>query len=178
MKANFELALLEPSDREMCRGFDCGDNDLNDFLATDALRLQEQNVARTYLALEPGSGRVAGYCTLLSDSLHLLTKERKNLGLASADHPIVPAMKIARLGVSLPDHGKGAGQFLVLAAFAISREVAELTGCRLLTVDSYPGALSFYEKLGFTRNRSPNYRERENPSLRLDLFATASPEWV
>ncbi len=67
---------------------------------------------------------------------------------------------------------------MVKAAFAIAREVSDLSGCRLLTVDAYPDAVSFYEKLGFVRNRSPNYRGRENPSLRLDLFGRNMPDWL
>lgn len=178
MRTDLDLALLEQVSAESLAHFDCGESDLNDFLRNDAQRLQQENVARTYLAIAKDSGQLLGYCTLLSDSLHLLTRERKSLGLATEDHPIIPATKIARLGVSVEAQRTGAGKFMVKAAFAIAREVADLSGCRLLTVDAYPDALSFYEKLGFIRNRSPNYRGRENPSLRLDLFGRQMPDWL
>lgn len=171
------LALLEGSDVPSLNAFDCGDEDLNDFWVSDAWRLQVENVAKTYLAFDTRNEAVVGYFTLLSDSLHLLTRERRKLGLASDDHPIVPATKIARLGVDKNAQGLGAGRFLVRAAFAVSRDVAELTGCHLLTVDAYPAALPFYEKLGFSPNRSPNYRGKEHPSLRFDLFGPAAPDW-
>ncbi len=88
MRTDLDLALLEQVAAESLARFDCGESDLNDFLRNDAQRLQQENVARTYLAIAEDSGQLLGYCTLLSDSLHLLTRERKSLGLATEDHPI------------------------------------------------------------------------------------------
>lgn len=174
----FALSLLSDDDLPALASFSCGDTDLDDFVRDDAWRLQVENVAKTYLAIATESGEIVGYFTLLTDSVHLLTSEKKKLGLASDDHPIVPAVKIARLGIASERQGKGAGAFLVRCAFALTREVAELTGCRLLTVDAYPTALPFYKRLGFKANKSPSYRERENPSLRLDVFSGQELDWV
>lgn len=172
------LSLLDPADSSLLNGFSCGDEDLDGFLRDDAARLQVENVAKTYVSLDPSTGELVGYFSLLNDAIHLMTSEKRRLGLASTDHPIVPAIKIARLGVDERRKGGGVGRFLVRCAFAITREVAESTGCRLLTVDAYPNARSFYERLGFIPNRSPNYRDREHPSLRLDVFGRVAPEWL
>jgi hypothetical protein len=40
-------------------------------------------------------------------------------------------------------------------------------GCRLLTVDAYPGSVSFYEHLGFTRNLHEAHEGRSNLRVRL-----------
>jgi GNAT superfamily N-acetyltransferase len=156
----------------------CGDEDLDDFIRDDAWRLQSEHVAVTYVARDKVSGEVAGYCTLLNDAVRLLTRERKKLGLASDDHPIVPAVKIARLGVSIDRQGTGVGVLLVRSAYYAARRDDSTSGCRLLTVDAYPTALPFYEKLGFEPNKAPDYRDRENPSLRLDVFSRAVPDWI
>jgi hypothetical protein len=56
----------------------------------------------------------------------------------------------------------------------LALDLSERIGCRLLTVDAKvnPGVqLSrFYEALGFMPNRAKNYRDRQNPSLRIDVF--------
>jgi hypothetical protein len=61
---------------------------------------------------------------------------------------------------------------------AVGYQTAERAGCRLLTVEAYPEAVAFYDRLGFLRNRSKEYRERTHPSMRLDLFANAMPGWL
>jgi hypothetical protein len=44
------IRLLASADEPLLHTFSCGDPDLDDFLRTDALRLQAQRVASTYLA--------------------------------------------------------------------------------------------------------------------------------
>lgn len=175
---DFIIALLGEGAVSWLTDFSCGDEDLDGFLKDDAWRLQQQHVARTYLARDNQSGAVLGYMTLLNDAVRLLTRERKKLGLASDDHPIVPAIKIARLGVSLNARGRGIGVTLVRAAYSAVQRTDPSSGCRLLTVDAYPEAVAFYERLGFEANRSTEYRDRENPSLRFDVFATETPDWA
>jgi ribosomal protein S18 acetylase RimI-like enzyme len=161
-----------------CRTFSCGDADLDSFLSDDSLRLQNEHVARTFLSVARTDGRILGYVTVLNDAVHLLTREKKKLGLASDDHPVVPALKIARLGVASEYARSGLGTALVRHAYFSAQRSDASGGCRLLTVDAYRQAVSFYERLGFQRNRSPEYRDRENPSLRLDVFAPELPDWI
>lgn len=175
---DFIIALLGEGAVSRLNEFSCGDDDLDDFLRNDAWRLQKQHVARTYLARDHQTGAVLGYTTLLNDAVRLLTRERKKLGLASDDHPIVPAIKIARLAVSVDARGRSIGLTLVRAAYSAAQRADIASGCRLLTVDAYPESVAFYERLGFEANRSTEYRDRENPSLRLDVFATETPGWI
>ncbi|HTA91444.1 MAG TPA: GNAT family N-acetyltransferase [Polyangiaceae bacterium] len=164
--------------------FTCGDDDLDDFIRTDALRLQSLNVARSYVAWYEGQAR--GYVTLMSDAVVLKPNERKKLrdgsgnALAFEDHPVVPALKIARLAVckELRASHRGIGEALVRFAFYTGLDMSEAAGCRLLTLDAYPDALPFYEKLGFTRNLDTAYGGKPRPSMRLDLFAPIAPSWL
>jgi len=48
----------------------------------------------------------------------------------------------------------------------------------LLTLDAYPDSVPFYKKLGFVFNRAADYRDRRNPSMRLDLFSVEEPPWL
>jgi ribosomal protein S18 acetylase RimI-like enzyme len=173
-----EIRQLTAADLDALRSFDCGDEDLNGFVRDDALRLATQRAVTTYIARYDGS--VVGYVSLMVDAIVLETKERKRLAFRHDDHPVVPALKVARLGVSSTFRSahSGLGMALMRLAATAGFQISEWAGCRLLTVDAYPQAIAFYERLGFLRNRSKEYRERTHPSMRLDLFASAMPSWL
>jgi len=188
-RVDIDLSLLEIRSFEEDSGsdfaaFTCGDDDLDDFIRTDALRLQSLNVARSYVAWYEGETR--GYVTLMSDAVVLKPNERKKLrdgsgnALAFEDHPVVPALKIARLAVckELRSSRRGIGEALVRFSFYTGLDLSEAVGCRLLTLDAYPDALPFYEKLGFVRNLDTAYEGKPRPSMRLDLFARLAPGWL
>lgn len=165
-----------PGHSPACAGFSCGDDDLDEWLRDDALRLQDGNVVRAFLGYI--DEELVGYVALMSDALELETRERKHLALSSSDHPVVPAVKIARLGVSRGSQRRSVGRALVRFAFDVAMVVSRYTGCRLLTVDAYPAAVPFYEGLGFKFNKAKRYRDRDNPSMRFDLHAPQLPGWV
>lgn len=172
------VRVLGAGDASLVQTFTCGEADLDDFVRTDALRLQTHGVVRCYLAFF--GAELVGYMAVLSDAIVLETKERKRLALGAGDHPIVPAVKIARLGVSEPfrrTHA-GVGTALVHIAHAMALDIADRVGCRLLTVDAYPESVAFYERLGFVPNRAKPYRDREHPSMRLDILLPAPPSWA
>ena len=170
--------MLAAEDAPELLAFSCGDEDLDDFLRTDASRLLGENVVRTYLA--HCDGALMGYLSLLVDAVVLETRERKKLALGSHDHPIVPALKVARLGVSASFRAmnRGAGEALMSFAFVSALDVAEYAGCRLLTVHAYPESVGFYERLGFVQNRAKEYQSKSHSSMRLDVFAPIWPSWV
>lgn len=175
---DLKVRCIVAEDVPLLTTFTCGEADLDDFLRSDALRLQTHRVARTYLAFYGAD--VIGYMTLLADAVVLETKERKRLALGAHDHPAVPALKIARLAIadSFRTTHAGAGTALIGIALAIGSDLSERIGCRLLTVDAYPESVAFYEKLGFIRNGAKPYQGREHPSMRLDIFPSESPSWV
>lgn len=177
-RSDLEITPLVPG--EATHSFSCGDPDLDDFFANDAHRLQRSHTVQTYLARHVETGaKILGFVSLMTDAVRLQTQERKHLDLLSSDHPVIPAIKIARLGVCTSmQRGEGIGTALVRFAFLTAQEVAESAGCRLLTLDAYPNAISFYEHLGFTKNRDKEYRERTRPSMRLDLFSRELPLWI
>jgi hypothetical protein len=53
-RSRLQIRLLAEADADRIGGFTCGVADLDEFLRDDARRLQEQHVARTYLALYAG----------------------------------------------------------------------------------------------------------------------------
>lgn len=176
--ALLEIRAFATVDAETARGFSCGDEDLDDFLRTDAMRLQAQNVVRTFVALYESD--LVGYVALLVDAVELKLSERKKLALHFRDHPIVPALKIARIGVSKDFRARrrGVGEALMYYAYSSALDLAERVGCRLLTLDAYADSIAFYERLGFVRNQAKAYEGKAHPSMRLDLFAPEAPVWI
>lgn len=168
-----EIRALQADDMPAAEGFTCGDADLDDFLRSDALRLQTQRAARTFVAVY--EAELVGYVALLVDAIELKPNERKKLDLHFRDHPMVPALKIARLAVAVSFQGRGLGETFVHFAAARVLDIEAHAGCRLLTVDAYPAAVGFYERLGFVRNRADVYERRERPSMRFDVFGRRAP---
>lgn len=178
--AEYEILPLSAADQEEVAAFNCGNADLDDFVRSDALALQECHVVSTYVARckENRGVTLVGYIALLADAIVLQTPERKKLNLAIS-HPIVPALKIARLGVTLgKQRGGGIGTTLIAFAHSAASRLSETVGCRLLTVDANADSVDFYERLGFVHNRAKEYRGRERPSMRLDLYAPKPPAWL
>lgn len=175
--ADVGVAPLSADDRDRLASFSCGDDDLNEFIRVDAFRLQEERVVQSYLAWR--EDEIVGYVSLMADAIVLQTRERTGLRLRREDHPIIPALKIARVGVHV-DHqrGEGIGTLLMGFCFLMALDLSETIGCRLLTLDAYPQAREFYERLGFKMNRAKEYRDKTHPSMRLDVFGKQEPEWV
>lgn len=174
--AGLEIARLTAADD--LQGFASDDLDLDAFLQSDALRLQERAVIQVSLARY--EGELAGYVALLADIVILQTGERKKLKLGYEDPPPVPAVKIGRLAVSADfrKRYRGLGRAMVAFSFNTALQVSRDVGCRLLTVDAYAQSVAFYELLGFIANKGKEYRERETVSMRLDLHAAPLPAWL
>jgi hypothetical protein len=76
--------------------FDCGDEDINDFLKNDALRYQERKIATTTIFIH--NDEIIGFFSAAADSLKLRLEEKESAELDHKLLPEFPAMKIARLG--------------------------------------------------------------------------------
>jgi ribosomal protein S18 acetylase RimI-like enzyme len=89
----------------------------------------------------------------------------------------LPAVKVGRLAVdeAFRAQNRGTGEALMRHAFLVALTVANVIGCRLLTVDAYPASVGFYERLGFVLNKTAE-GPRNTTSMRLDLRSL--PSWV
>jgi len=151
--------------------FDCGDNDLNEFLREDALKHQNSLIATTLLFIY--EEKIIGYASLCSDSVKLIKEEklkiRDEIGYKYGDYP---AVKVARLAVQKEYQGKDVGtkilNYIVGSVVFNSEKIAS----RFLTVDAYleEKVINFYEKYGFEENTHELYKGRKTKSMRYDLY--------
>lgn len=164
---------------ETIASFDCGDDDLNEFIAKEAPLYRKALLAMTYLLEDMTTGKVLAYFSLANDRVSLSDFEsktefnrfRKRRFVNEKRLKSYPAVKLCRLGVSVSTKGMHLGTYLV--DFIKSYFVTDnKTGCRFLTVDAYAHAVPFYLKNGFT----PLHDDDQYDATRLlffDLFYIA-----
>jgi acetyltransferase, GNAT family len=138
--------------------FDCGDDDLNEFLFEEAVPYRKQLLATTFVI--ENDERTLGYYSLLNDSL-LLKEEmfssksqynkfrRELLPYPKRHLNNVPSLKIGRLAIDKTFKGKGLGRIIIDTIINHCVDLNEDEACRLITVDAYAQAVSFYQKIGF-----------------------------
>jgi predicted GNAT family N-acyltransferase len=152
-------SLIELKADTVINDFNCGDDDLNDFLFSKAKFYSAELLATTYL-LEKNDATMA-YYSVFNDSL---TIEESDFNSKTAfkkflsnlvTHPKrhlknIPAIKIGRLAVSADEKGQGIGKKIIdfIISFCIDHNTN--CACKLITVDAYEDSLGFYEKMGFT----------------------------
>ncbi len=130
--------------------FNCGKLSLDAYLKNYALQNQKKNVSRTFVALHPGSNRIAGYYTVSSGSVafEVLHKDRQK-GLTK--YPI-PVVHVGRLAVDRSAQGQRLGELLLMDALQRAKRVAtaELGICGVEVCALDEQARTFYLKYGFT----------------------------
>lgn len=126
--------------------FDCGQNDLNRFLARYALQNQLANASMTYLALSDDD--VVGYYTLVvGEVAYDDAPERLIKGMAR--HP-VPLMLLARLAPDRRWQNKGIGKGMFKDAMLRTLNAADIAGIRAFAVHARDdNARAFYEHFDF-----------------------------
>ena len=139
-----KLVLLT-EDRDLS-GFDCGNAQLNDWLARHALASQRADLARTYLALE--GDVVLGYVSLTTGSIRPEHAPKRYVR-GMPRHPI-PTILIAGLAVDRRHQRQGMGSRLLAEALRRSVQASDAAAARLIVVDAIDQqAAQFYSRWGF-----------------------------
>lgn len=136
--------------------FNCGDEDLNDFILNESVHYQYARLAVTYVIEDKDSTEVAGFFSLANDRISISDFEsksefnrfRKKRFINEKRLKSYPAAKICRLGIALSAKGQSLGTFIldfVKSFFVFDNK----TGCRFITVDAYTEAVPFYLKNNF-----------------------------
>jgi GNAT superfamily N-acetyltransferase len=125
--------------------FDCGDDTLNHWLTTKALRNQAEGGSRTWVVTV--DDRVVAFYA--SSTAVILRAEATKRAARNQPDP-VPAVLLGRLAVDTKYQGQGLGAALLRHFLVKALEVAQITGVRVLLVHaSDEVAASFYARYGF-----------------------------
>jgi GNAT superfamily N-acetyltransferase len=139
------LPLAGSHDRQ---GFDCGHQELNDWLRQVARQHQDKGLSKTFVAIrEIEADRICGYYALTLAELenrHLPGAWRKKLPRR------IPGVRLGRLAVDRQYQGKRLGELLLIDALTRARRIyAEAGGIGLFVDAIDKQAASYYRRFGF-----------------------------
>jgi len=174
MKISFEdleFHLLDKS--HDLSSFECVNKELNAFLQEDALENQYAMVSVTRLVYYEGN--LIGFFTLVNDCIHKRELQQGD-GEKGYRYSHYPALKIARFATHKVYVNRDIGRSMLLKTFAIVMRLSRYVGCRFITIDSKPEAVSYYKKFAFqdalTDNKggdtTPLYRDFHKTLLEME----------
>lgn len=130
------------------REFDCGRQELSDWLRQVASQHQDKGLSKTFVAVrEEAPTRICGYYALTLAELenrHLPEAWRKRLPRR------IPGVRLGRLAVDKQYQGKGLGELLLVDALTRARRIYTEAGGIGLFVDALDAqAAGYYQRFGF-----------------------------
>lgn len=118
------------------KGFDCGQPELNDYLARHARQAHESGAAKTYVAVDAQDGTtVLGYYTLSPAQVEFSLVPVAARPAGGGRHP-VGGFRLARLAVNTAVQGRGLGGQLLIAAAQRCIQVSAQVGGTMLLIDA------------------------------------------
>lgn len=146
------MRLIRLTKDHVFKPFDCGEEDLNDFLLSDSKDYLHRLVSVTYL-IESDNRTVAFFSVsndrvTISDTDKATWRKIKKLFPHAKHRSDYPAVKIGRLAVDKEYKGQHIGSDIlsyVKRLFVTNNR----TGCTFITVDALRCAIPFYLKNGF-----------------------------
>lgn len=146
---SFFIARFDPDAKYTgYRQFDCGQHQINKFVQDSLKKQVRQGVSIAYAILEQdrGADRFVGFYTIASHAIPLSALSTLQLGSLPK---IIPCVRLVMLGVHQGDARQGLGEKLMNHAFDVAKMGARHVGSYGLYLDADPGAIAFYQKLGF-----------------------------
>ena len=139
------LPLTGSHDRQ---GFDCGRQELNDWLRQVARQHQDKGLSKTFVAVrDDAPEHICGYYALTlaeMENRHLPETWRKKLPRR------IPGVRLGRLAVDQRYQGKGLGELLLVDALTRARRIyteADSIGLFVDAIDKR--AADYYRRFGF-----------------------------
>lgn len=127
--------------------FNCGNEDLNNFLIDDSMDQMKSKVNVTYVCKY--NKEIAAYFTVSADSIRIkdISDEDKELLInRNITYRSLPALKLGRLAVDKKFQNQGIGTVLLSRIILQALELSKKIGLRFIIVDAYKKSLNFYEK--------------------------------
>lgn len=145
------FAILHEEHRELIEDFLCDDEPtVALFLKEEALKLQMMNVVRTRLYFDDAN-HLIGYFSLFNDTVEMASSKRKQQGWALPRNKHIPAIRLHYFGVDQRYRKNGYGEYLLAEVLMLCQDVAQVSGCKFITLESLPSSVDFYSKYDFIK---------------------------
>ena len=152
------MIVVKLEEQDSVKSFDCGDDDLNDFILHESPLYRKEKLAVTYVLKEAddlANEHIKAFFSLSNDRISISDFDSKTkynrFSRRFNNHKRLksyPAAKIGRLAVHASAKGMNIGSTLlnfIKRYFTADNK----TGCRFITVDAYAAAIPFYIRNGF-----------------------------
>lgn len=152
MEQEIGTRVVRLTDEYKFKSFDCGVEDLNEFLLCDAKQYAKRLVSVTYII--ENDHDVVAYFSLSNDKIAIPDSDKatwrkiKQMFPHSKHRSDYPAVKIGRLGVNKKYQGMHIGTDILNFVKTMFLQDSR-TGCAFITVDALKCALPFYFSNGF-----------------------------
>jgi GNAT superfamily N-acetyltransferase len=188
---NNRIKIIKLTDSCAIKPFDCGVQDLNEFLLYDAKIYLKYLSSTTYIV--ESEKKTIAYYSLLNDVLNIDPhtdnefEDEISAIIADKDYAfllemketsIYPAVKIGRLAIDTEYQRSGYGTE-ILQLIIMSFLYDNRTGCQFITVDALNNkdTLRFYEKNGFSFVTLSDYNKPSRQMYK-NLIAIKCPEYL
>jgi len=153
--------------------FDCGMNDLNEFLREISMNYERELISKTFVFHD--NSKIHAYFSLSNDNLtdkgnrSVWNKLSRKVDNAKRRKEY-PAVKIGRLGVMNSTQSAGLGTEVLITIIGIVLFINR-SACRFLIVDAYNNerTINFYKKNGFQFLVGDDDKHDETRIMFLDL---------
>ncbi len=143
-----QLSQLPTETLESRATFDCGQPDLNKYLAQTASQHEKRNVTRTFCGIQDGV--IVGYFSLTNAVVDVSAITPETIKRYRLPTHALPVVRLGRLAIDTRFQRKGLGKLLLIEALRKVLAVAESSGCVGLIVDAKDSeAANFYAAFGF-----------------------------
>ena len=127
------------------QSFDCGNQNLNEYLKKYAGQNELRGLSRTFLLLD--GFKIIGYFTMTTCSISWeVLDDNLRAKLPKYDLPVI---KIARLAVDIKYQRMGYGSYMLIDIAKRVMAISQVIGIFGIVVDAKEEAIPFYEKYGF-----------------------------
>jgi GNAT superfamily N-acetyltransferase len=130
------------------KSFDCGQEELNDFIVMSASRHRDAGISKTMVLLEQDESRICAFYTLS----HTEIKREALPDVLAKKLPRypIPVMLIAQLAVHSAAQGKGLGKITLIRALENCLDINTHLPSYAIVVDALNDPVQvFYEQYGF-----------------------------
>lgn len=146
--ASVRIVRLDKSHKK--NDFDCGSEELNEFLSRYAGQNARNGISVTYVAIAEDSADILGFYSISNGEV--AHADLPELEARKLPRYPVPVVRIGRLATSLNARGQGIGKLLLVDALRRTLSLSEEIGIRAVEVDAKtPEARAFYSQYGFVQ---------------------------